>query len=40
MVEGGCVCGAVRINTTGEVSGKVRAYSIPLTSDITTAKSL
>lgn len=27
MVEGGCVCGAVRIKTTGEVSAKVRVYS-------------
>lgn len=26
MVDGGCVCGAVRIKTTGEVSAKVRTY--------------
>lgn len=27
MVDGGCVCGAVRIKTTGEVAAKVRPYS-------------
>lgn len=27
MVEGGCVCGAVRIKSTGEVAAKVRTCS-------------
>lgn len=26
MVDGGCVCGEVRIKTTGEVAAKVRTY--------------
>lgn len=27
MVEGGCVCGAVRIKSTGQLVTKVRAHS-------------
>lgn len=31
MAEGGCLCGAVRIKSTGEVTVKVRVQSTPTT---------